>query len=391
MRIWHSLRGYVMIKIEGINLERFLNICMLDGIDIWDVNRKSRTVMYAKVNAKHFYSLKSVRRKCACKISIVRRSGSLFLLKRFKARKILMAGITVAIALVYLLSSYVWSIEIVGVEANELSYYYDQLHDQGVNTGTFSSSIDTDKIESYLVNNNEDVVWASATISGVKLSIEIIKETKTSEVVDNNTPASIVSTKDAVVDSMIILEGRRVVQDGTTVVEGQELVSGTILYEGNPSRQVHAQADIVGRVWYSETVSIPTVNIKKTDTGNTHKVRYLCIGGTEIAIDDENNPYENFRVETNEYDVLDKGLYITARVKTICYYEQNVVEEPIDIEKLRKDAEEKAWEKVQADIPTDARIQNTDYVYKMQSGKLFCEAKVETLENIGKTIKINTQ
>ncbi len=37
IKIWHYLKGYVIIKIEGLTLERFLNLAANKDIYLWDI------------------------------------------------------------------------------------------------------------------------------------------------------------------------------------------------------------------------------------------------------------------------------------------------------------------------------------------------------------------
>ena len=390
MRIWHSLRGYVMIKIEGLHLERFLNLCMLDRIGIWGVSRKSRTVMFAKIGVKDFPRLRKVVRRAGCRVSIQRRQGAMFWFSRFRFRKFLLAGAAMAAALVYLLSSYVWSIEIIGVSDSDQAVYMQQLNDQGVHIGMFSEALNLSDIEDNLIVNNEDVVWVCARLSGVKLSIEVVKGEEAPELTDTQTPTHVIATKDAVVDSMTVLEGRRIVEDGQTVTQGQELISGIFEYdEDKPLRYVHAQGEVLGRVWYSTKVSLPANTVNATDTGRMHTVRYLYVGGWEIPLDVEPKSFENARKETVTYELIGEGLFVKAQLKAVRYYEQNVEMVPADMEELKLAVKTQAWDEVKLQLPTDALIKNRDYVFSIESGRLVCEVRVETLEKIGKIVKLN--
>lgn len=40
LRLWNYLRGYVIILIEGIFLEKFINICTRRKMYLWDIDKK---------------------------------------------------------------------------------------------------------------------------------------------------------------------------------------------------------------------------------------------------------------------------------------------------------------------------------------------------------------
>lgn len=388
MRIWNSLRGYVMIKVEGLYLERFLNLCMMEGIGIWGVNRRSRTVMFARVGVNDFSRLRPIVRRTGCRVAITRRVGTLFWFTRFRFRKLLIGGAVAALAVLYLLTSYVWGIEFVNAGSNEAAAYMRQLEDIGVRVGVFRSSLDLKAIEHALIAGNENVVWANARLTGVKLSIEVAKKEDAPELSDTGTPARIIAAKDAVVESIIVLQGKRVAEKGQTVVRGEELISGVLDYTEDSPSYVHAQGEVMGRVWYTKRASLPVDTLNTSETGNAYTLRYLSLGGWEVPLDPEHAPYENAREETATYGLLDEGLFMRAQVRAVTYHELKVETVEADMDALKLSAQAKAWNAVKEDIPPSAVIKARDFVFSIQSGRLVCEARVETLENIGKTVKI---
>ena len=65
MDMWNSLAGYVMIKLEGVGLERFVNRAMEAGLSIWNVQRTGRNTMTANVSVGSFYALRKLNRNLA--------------------------------------------------------------------------------------------------------------------------------------------------------------------------------------------------------------------------------------------------------------------------------------------------------------------------------------
>lgn len=48
------LKGYVIIKVEGLTLERFLNLAATRDIYLWDINRIGHTILEMKVTIEGF-------------------------------------------------------------------------------------------------------------------------------------------------------------------------------------------------------------------------------------------------------------------------------------------------------------------------------------------------
>ena len=53
IRILNYIKGYLIITINGVFAERFINICVHRNILIWDVSRKNGGIM-AKMARKDF-------------------------------------------------------------------------------------------------------------------------------------------------------------------------------------------------------------------------------------------------------------------------------------------------------------------------------------------------
>ena len=48
IKIWNYFRGYVIIRVEGLTLEKFLNLATNKDIYLWDIERIEYTVIEAK-------------------------------------------------------------------------------------------------------------------------------------------------------------------------------------------------------------------------------------------------------------------------------------------------------------------------------------------------------
>ena len=81
--ILNYFTGYVKIKVEGLFLERFINICVSKKILLMDIKREKSTIMYANVGIADYKKLKQVARKTKSKIKIHRKKGLPFTRKKY--------------------------------------------------------------------------------------------------------------------------------------------------------------------------------------------------------------------------------------------------------------------------------------------------------------------
>jgi similar to stage IV sporulation protein len=108
-------KGYLTIKVEGLNLEKFMNLSVTRGINFWDVKRSGMTAIQMKLSVRDYRRLKAAVRKTLCRVSVVSKEGMPFFLSRLKKRKVMALGDGIFIFLVFVLSSFIWSIQITGV------------------------------------------------------------------------------------------------------------------------------------------------------------------------------------------------------------------------------------------------------------------------------------
>src|SRR5690606_9470779 len=111
LRIWNYLRGYAIIVVKGIKIERFINLAVVNNIYLWDIEKIDYATIKAKISSSDFFKLKSIVKKTDSNIQIIEKCGMPFKIKKMKKRKWFIAGLTILFISIYILSSYVWMIE----------------------------------------------------------------------------------------------------------------------------------------------------------------------------------------------------------------------------------------------------------------------------------------
>ena len=173
LRLWNYIRGYVIIVVEGYFLEKFMNICTHRQILLWDIMRHKSTILTMKVSINGFKLLRTVARKSKCRVRIVRKKGLPFLFNRYRRRKAFVEGAVVFVFVVYLMTSFIWNVEITGNKELETSYIESMLSSHGIRPGVLKYSIDTKKIVSDLMLGEEKLSWISIDVRGTKVKIQL--------------------------------------------------------------------------------------------------------------------------------------------------------------------------------------------------------------------------
>ena len=223
------LRGYVKIRVEGYSPERFLNLCNVNGILLWGVENQNN-IYEMCISIRDYKKLRPFARKTRTKIILLEKHGLPFFLHKFRKRKIFFGGMAISIALVYVLSLFIWNIHFEGNVTQNNAELLEYLETLGVEHGTLKSKILCETIETSLRTRYPNILWVSAEMRGTRIIIQI-KENTDEDIISkveikDTEPVSIVANVEGTVESMIVRQGTPVVAVGYTVEKGQTLVEG---------------------------------------------------------------------------------------------------------------------------------------------------------------------
>ena len=155
------VKGYLLIRVEGYSPERFLNACSHRGIDLWGLRSVGGAYeMYMTV--RDFRRIRALSRKTGTKVRVRRRDGLPFFLHRYRKRKMFFAGALLAAVLVYVLSLFIWEIDIRGNSRRTDETLLSFLRSADVHCGMSAGSVDCEEIARDLRAAYSDLVWVSA-------------------------------------------------------------------------------------------------------------------------------------------------------------------------------------------------------------------------------------
>lgn len=276
----HRLFGYLFMEMTGFSPERFLNMCSVHEIELWEVMDSGRSYHFF-TTVEGFRKMKPLVRKSKVRLRILKKFGLPFFLYRNRKRKLYGVGFFSFFLLLYVFSLFVWDIEF---EGNRM-YTYDTLlcfcESQNICYGMRKSKIDCDVLEEALRTEFPEITWVSARVSGTRLLVKIKENEVLSEIpLKDESPCDIVAKKDGVITSMIVRRGVPKVSIGDEVKKGQVLVSGTLEIIGDGeevmnTHYVHSDADIVARTEYHITRRLPPFRRMEVETGRVRKGIFL--------------------------------------------------------------------------------------------------------------------
>ncbi len=387
--LFYYILGYLNIEVEGIFVERFINICKSKGILLWNVKMKKGVILHANIGIKDFKDIRVIAKKTGTRIRIQKKCGVPFIIHRYKKRKIFIGIIIAILGFITIISNFVWNIDVLGNENISKDEILRALKEEGLKTGAYKGNLDTTKIINSIRLKRNDIAWIGITIEGTNAEVEI-KETITApDVIDKDEYCNIVAEKEGMITKINAQDGTAAVQVGDIVKKGDVLVNGYLEGKYTGIRYVHAIADIEAKVWYSKKEKIYLTQQVPTDTGNTEEKYSLVINNFKINLYKTLSKFENYdTINESKRLKLFSNFYLPIEIikRTNKEYEiKNVTyteEELIEISKQRIE------EELKTQISNQENIINEQVNTYANEGYIEIEVIYEVLETIGVEDKI---
>lgn len=388
IKIWNFLRGYVIIRFEGLSLERLLNLALAKDIYLWNVKRISNLEIQATVSNRGYKDLEGVILKTGCDLIIEDRKGAPFILHKLKKRKMLGLGLLVFITIVLFLSSHIWEIEIIGAEQTPKENIISILEENNIRLGKLKKNLDKDNIKKILYEEFDYFSFLDIRIKGVKLILELKEQDLAPEIVDKNYPCHIVAKNKGVIIKVVAKNGVTMVEQGEIVNEGQILISGVVPGLNNESSfLVHSEGEVLAQTRYTVSVEEPIIKTEKRETGKLVKQRGLKIKDKGIRFITGEIPFNNYMEEINENKIINlKWPKIDFPIRFIeyIYREVEIIEVKQEIEYLKKHSQLKAINEINKSLPEDGEVISKDVIHSVVDNILKTKVIIEVIEDIGK-------
>ena len=295
--------GYISVLISGKEAERFFNLCVKRGIELWDITKQEEGYVL-NMRAKDFFQVKDISKKTDSKLRIVKRQGFWFWWKKQLKRKFFLTGPFFCVFLLWLLSQCLWSVKFEGNYQLSRDILMDFLKEQGVHYGMRLDRIPITEIKTRLREDYEEINWVSVSIEGTVLHIRL-KENDVWSVESEELPGiDLISPVDGIVNDILVREGTALVKKGDEVKKGDVLIEGKvpILDEnGEVKRIEYCQGD--GDVWLKTDIpvdeNLKLLYRKREYSGEEKKKVFLELGEHKLGLDIRKVPYA-------EYDILEE-------------------------------------------------------------------------------------
>ena len=297
-QILNRFRGQVRLRVEAAFPERVLNLCGARDLAFWDLEWESPTAFSCRLSRRDYHTLRKAAKRLDCTITPIRREGVPYFLGRFRKRYALLAGLFLCAAGLSLGSLFIWDFTVEGNETVPTEEILRALQKNGVDIGTFGFSLNAEDLRNHVLLDIPELSWITVNVSGCRAYVQVRERTMAPEMVDKRKPANVVARRAGLVQKVRALDGVACVLPGTSVEEGQLLISGVEDTGTFGARLLSVMGSVTARTWYTLTAEVPlTVEVRRP-TGEERVCHALVIGTHRIKF------FRNSSIEAAEYDKI---------------------------------------------------------------------------------------
>lgn len=400
LKLWRYILGFYQLQVVGWNLEKLINISASRGLNIWNISRDEGGLLL-NASLYSFSQLKEISQRLNCSLTIKEKQGLPFIFAKLKKRKIFFIGPILLIIILYILSSFIWFIEIEGLDTLVLSDVLVAASEAGLNVGVWKSTLEPRQIERILMNKLDKTAWVGIEIQGTKAIIRLVEKVVIPP--EDLRPCHLIAEKDGIITEIIVLEGKGMVKKGQTVKKGDLLISGLVELGEEESadeknngfllyKPVKAKGIVRGKTWYEAYAEVPLTRYSEKRTGHIFKTAGLKIYNQTIITQYKKNiPFRYYqREEYVKKFVLWRNLVAPVEAIITTYYEVNRIPEQLGKEQALLEAKNVALNIIRTQISQEAKIISQEYFDLLTTDLNLVRVKllVEAEEDLGKTIAI---
>ncbi len=344
------LAGTVLIECEGGFPERFLNEAAGRDIALWDISRRGIS-LFCRCRAADYRALRPAARAASVRMRVRKRHGLPFLLRPFRLRWGLLAGMLLFVLMLQLLSSRVWIVRIVGNEQVTDEAIREVLEPLGIYEGASPDTIDLPQLQLTALERLPEVVWLTVNFEGSTATVQV-RERKEAQPIAPDEPANVVATRDGVIVSIDAVSGQAMVKEGDAVTEGTLLISGVMDSKVGPLLK-HAEGVVTARTTRTLTVSVPFEEIVPSPTPRTISRPCLYFLGLRIPLYASAEVGGDYTQKTDNYPLTARGKALPVGIEvTQLIFDETVICTRNETQALDEAREKlaKAVEELQGDV-----------------------------------------
>ena len=385
LALWYSLHGYVKIKISGFSAERFVNMAAFRGIYFWEVVREGASVTM-KAAGGSMELLEACAEKTGCRLEVISYGGVPAFLAQFRRKQVWSAGLLLFAAGLYLLSSFVWTVEVEGNERLQAAEILSACEKMGLKPAAWKRNVDTASVKDGLLKEFSDLSWVSVGIHGTDAVIRVAESIEKPEMVDRVTPCDVIASAEGIILSVTAERGTPLVQAGDVVQKGDVLISSELLIgmEGEEQHTEYTAAEgaVTARFWQRLTEEMPLRYEEKVYSGVEKENGSILFSEKELDIIHPDGAGEWEKTMLSEQPLMLGDFRLPLGFRKEIWKEYKIVEKERSLEETKSFLEENLRKKTENLLSPYGKIEEINITFEEYADSVRAEAEVTLLDRI---------
>lgn len=360
--------GKITIEVNSLIPEKTLNILWQKGINVSKIVKLNITTVRFQIPFDSYKEVEEVVKRTKGKVRIVGKSGIVVLLLSIKRKLSLCIGAGVFLLVLYLLSNYIWAIDI--QTRNNLSPFEvrKELTSIGIKPGLKKSDINVYNIEKKMEDLDSEVMWVRARIEGSTLRV-IVAEKVNPPVTEKVLPEQVLAKMDGEIKRVFTFSGNPAVKPGDIVKTGDVLILPIQGKEGF-EKEVKPSGSVIANTFYEKSMEVQISGEKIQRTGEKDRDIYVNFWDKKIYL----------KKAINDFKYYDKIEETGGLLNQVIYFRKEGKSVNLDKDKAVEDAVERLRKSLQKDLTNDTKIIDNKVNIENISKDTICIKVIFTVE-----------
>ncbi|OOM75088.1 putative stage IV sporulation protein YqfD [Clostridium puniceum] len=317
--------GQVTIEVNILMPEKILNVLWDNEIYTCNIVKVDLATIRFTIDIEDYKEVEELIKKYKGKVRIVNTSGIIVLLMKMKRKISLVIGAGLFFIVIYILSNYIWAIDIQTQKNLSPFEIRRQLSTIGIKPGLSKSQINVRELEKQMENLNAEIMWIRVRIEGSTLKL-IVKEKVNPPSIEKVSFNQVVAKMDGEVKRVYTNSGNPAVVPGNIVKKGDNLI---LPIQGREGFQIEVKPSgtVIANTFYEKFMEIQISGEKLERTGKQNSDVYLNIFGKKFYLKKAINGFVYYDKIEERNGCFNKIIYFEKKGKTINLDEDNTVKE----------------------------------------------------------------
>ncbi|QDI89776.1 sporulation protein YqfD [Salicibibacter halophilus] len=385
--------GLVEMKVEGEELETFINHCVENDIALSEIRRTSSgTKLQATIRIADVKPLRKVAKMTNVSVRFGKRRGLYLFTRQWRRRFGFIVGILAFCAVLVLLSQMVWRVDIEGASPGIEHEIEEWAANIGLKPGQPQWELPPEaEIQQRVSEEVPGATWIGVERQGTTYQFHVVEQ-HLAEEEDEVAPRHLVAEKNGVIRDIYVEHGRAEVAPNAYVEKGDVLISGLIGREESENMaQTAAIGDVRAETWYRGTVELPMEISGEVFTGERTRSLDFQLFGNEWTFwgRDAEHLFEQYQTTTDQLRIPLYFTDIRLPVERTSYEEKTIVTRTYEEDEVQEIAKQLGERQLLRNLDSDAKILSENILQEQRdSGTVKLSILYEVEEDIAREAPI---